>query len=287
MSQIAITAASGQLGSEIVRATCAAVGSERVVGLARTPEKAKSLGVEVRPGDYGSPADLEQSLKGIETVLLVSGMDAPEKRIEQHRNVIGAAKRSGVTKIVYTSVQGAESGTAFSPIIQSNRQTEDDVRNSGLRWVIGRNGIYIEPDIEYIDTYLQQGEIANCAADGRCGYTTRPELGCAYSRMLTEAKHDGQTYNLHGQAITQQQLADYLNLAFGSDLKYRAMTVADYRAERVSELGEFLGTVIAGIYEGIRNGAADNESHYSSAAGREHQTWQDFFEGLQSTQTQQ
>ena len=173
---VAITAASGQLGSEIVKATTALHPGANVIGLARTPEKAKHLGVEIRPGDYEQLGVLEESLQSVDAVLLVSGMDAPEKRVEQHRNVIDAARNAGVSKIVYTSVQGAEEATAFSPIIQSNRQTEEDVRGSGLEWVIGRNGIYIESDVEYVDNYIKAGGITNCAGDGRCGYTTRPAL---------------------------------------------------------------------------------------------------------------
>ena len=280
MKKIAVTAASGKLGSEIAKATVEIVGKENVVGLARTPSKAASLGVEIRPGDYTSLDQLKSSLQGVDSLLLVSGMDAPDKRIEQHRNVINAAKYAGVSKIVYTSIQGAEEDTAFSPIVQSNRQTEEDVRNSGLEWVVGRNGIYIEPDIEYIETYKQRGEIANCAGDGLCGYTTRGELAFAYARMLTESKHNGQTYNLHGEAITQQQLADYLNTAFGTDLKYREMSVAEYREERVEELGEFMGNIIAGIYAGIRTGACNNESHFENAAGRPHQSWDEYFRRL-------
>lgn len=280
MTRIAVTAASGQLGSEIVKAAVEIVGKENVIGLARTPSKAESLGVEIRLGDYGSRLSLDESLQGVDAVLLVSGMDAPDKRSGQHRNVIEAAKHAGVSKIVYTSIQGAEENTAFSPIVQSNRQTEEDVRNSGLEWVVGRNGIYIEPDVEYIETYKQRGEIANCAGDGRCGYTTRGELAFAYARMLTESKHNGQTYNLHGEAITQQQLADYLNTAFGTDLKYREMSVTEYREERVEELGEFLGNIIAGIYEGIRNGACNNESHFEKAARRPYQSWDEYFRRL-------
>lgn len=275
--KIAITAASGQLGTEIVKATVALLTKENVIGLARTPDKAKHLGIEIHPGDYNDKTVLEKSLQSVDTLLLVSGMDAPEKRIEQHRNVIQAAQNAGVSKIVYTSVQGAEEDTAFSPIIQSNRQTEQDIRSSGLDWVIGRNGIYIEPDIDYIETYKKAGEISNCAGDGRCGYTTRPELGYAYARMLTQDKHNGHTYNLHGEAITQYQLADYLNRAFGTDLSYTPVTVEEYRTERIAELGEFLGTVIAGIYQGIREGKADNASHYHAAAGREHVSWPTYF----------
>jgi NAD(P)H dehydrogenase (quinone) len=46
-------------------------------------------------------------------------------------------------------------------------------------------------------------------------------------------------------------------------------------------LGEFLGTVIAGIYAGIRAGKAENPSHYSTAAGREHISWNTYFADIQ------
>jgi len=281
--KIAITAASGKLGSEIVKSAVSLVGKENVIGLARTPSKARHIDIEIRVGDYEAKDDLEKSLKFVDTVLLVSGMDAPEKRIIQHRNVIQAAKSAGVKKIVYTSVQGAEKGTAFSPIIQSNRQTEADVRNSGLDWVIGRNGIYIEPDIEYMETYKEKGGIFNCAGDGKCGYTTRPELAYAYARMLTESRHNGKTYNLHGEAITQYQLADYLNRAFGANLTYMPMTIDEYRQDREAELGEFLGNIIAGIYQGIREGKLNNHSHFPEAAGRDHQSWETYFEMIKKS----
>ena len=273
--KIAITAASGQLGAAIVKATVELTSN--VIALARTPEKAKHLGVDVRPGDYNQPEQLEESLQSVDVLLIVSGMDAPDIRIVQHRNVIEAAKKAGVKKIVYTSVQGAEVGTAFSPVIQSNRQTEQDVRESGLEWVIGRNGIYIEPDIEYIESYKKLGHIYNCAGDGKCGYTTREELGYAYARMLTQDKHNGQTYNLHGEALTQYQLADYMNIAFGTKLTYEPMSVEEYRQDRIAELGDFIGTVIAGIYQGIQEGVADNPSHFELAAGRPHISWDEYF----------
>ncbi|NNL53986.1 MAG: SDR family oxidoreductase [Woeseia sp.] len=278
--KVAVTAASGQLGRQIVKATRTLLTSANVIGLARTPDKANDLSVEIRAGDYNDKAALEASLQSVDTLLLVSGMDDPEKRIEQHRNVINAAKNSNVKKIVYTSIQGADENTAFSPIVQSNRQTEQDIRSSGLDWAIGRNGIYIEPDVEYIETYKKLGGIFNCAGDGKCGYTTRSELAYAYAKMLAEDKHNAQIYNLHGKAITQYQLAEYLNSAFGTNLSYTPMSVEEYRKERIAESGEFFGTIIAGIYEGIREGKADNPSHFSAAAGREHESWPSYFASI-------
>lgn len=277
---IAVTAVSGHLGGEIARKLIALPGGETVIGLARTPKNAPDLGIEVRAGDYGQPEQLRASLSGVDTLLLVSGMDAPDARIPQHRNVIGAAKSAGVRKIVYTSIQGVEAGTAFSPVVQSNRQTEADVRASGLDWAIGRNGIYIEPDIEYIDSYRAKGEIANSAGSGKCGYTTRSELAHAYARLLTSAAHNGETVNLYGTPITQSQLADYLNGAFGTNLVYREMTSEEFIADRTAELGAFIGPIIGGIYEGIRLGIYNAPSDFEAVMGRPHQSWEDYFRTL-------
>ena len=270
--KIAVTSASGKLGGAIIKALIQEIGKENVVGIARNTAKAAHLGVEVRKGDYNNREDFNEALQGIDKVLLISGMDKPEKRIAQHQNVIEAAKQNGVQKMVYTSIIGDEKNTAFSPVVQSNRQTEDDVRNSGIDFIIGRNGIYIEPDLEYIDTYIKEGGIINCAADGKCGYTSRQELGYAYSQLLLNDNLNGKTLNLVGEEITQSQLADYINQVYGTTLSFKDISVEAYKEERQSALGDFLGTIIAGIYEGIRNGANDVTSDFETAAGRPHKS---------------
>lgn len=270
--KIAVTSVSGKLGASIANELIKEIGKDNVVGIARTPPKAAHLGIEVREGDYNSRDQFNAALKGVDVVLIVSGMGEPSKRIEQHRNVIEAAKLNGLNKIVYTSIVGDEERTAFNPIVKSNRQTEQDVRDSGLNWAIGRNGIYIEPDLEYINQYVKDGGIENCAGEGLCGYTSRTELARAYTKMLLEDRHNGNTYNLTGEGISQSQLAGFINSVYGTNLTYHSVSVSDYEAERKAALGDFLGTVISGIYEGIKIGAQDVESDFEKAAGRPHQS---------------
>lgn len=278
----AVTAVSGQLGRAITEKLIALPAGTPVVGLARTPGKVTDLGIEVRPGDYDQPEQLQTSLAGVDALVIVSGMAPPDDRIQQHRNVINAARDAGVKKLVYTSIIGPEEGTRFSPVVQSNRQTEADIRASGLDWAIGRNGIYIEPDVEYIDGYKARGEIANSALTGKCGYTTRSELGHAYAALLTRDDLNGGTYDLNGTPITQDELATYLNRAFGTDLTYREMTPEEFVADRNAELGDFFGPIIGGIYEGIRQGVYDRPGDYAEVTGRPHQSWENFFSTLRA-----
>ncbi|ANQ52174.1 SDR family oxidoreductase [Flammeovirga sp. MY04] len=268
--KFAVTTASGNLGSSIIKHLKTVKDNANIIGIARTPEKAAFLDVEIRKGDYNSKDQFMEALKGVDVLILISGMDHPDKRIGQHRNVIEAAKENGVKKIVYTSIMGFEKGTGFSPVVSSNRQTEEDIRNSGMQWAIGRNGIYIEPDVEYIETYKNEGKIVNSAGEGKCGYTTRAELAEAYFNLAIKEEFNGKTVNLFGPKITQKELADGLNKVFGLQLDYEAVSVEDYTNARIKALGDFLGSVIGGIYEGINKGAFDEESQFEEVTGRPH-----------------
>lgn len=270
--KIAVTTAGGQLGQAIIRNVKKEIGKENVIGIARTPEKALHLDVEIRKGDYNNREELGVALKDVQAVLLVSGLDAPEKRIVQHRNVIEAAKANKVQKIVYTSIIGDPGKTTFAPIIKSNRQTEDDIMTSGLDWVIGRNGLYIEPDLEYVAEYEKAGVISNSAGDGKCGYTSRAELGYAYANMLLNDQHHGHIYNLVGESISQAELAALINQVYGTKLAYQPISVEEFTSDRIAALGDFYGTVIGGIYEGIKNGAFDLPSDFKKATGRAHKS---------------
>jgi len=268
--RLAITAASRQLGAAIVNEAVRQLGSKHVIGIARNPEKTAHPVVGFRQGDYNDEEGYRHALKGIEVVLLVSGLDAPDKRIEQHRNVINAARTAGVRKLVYTSIFGEPGKGAFDPIIEANRQTEKDIIDSGLEWSIGRNGLYLEADLEYLDHYFKDGKIANCAGDGRCAFTTREELAKAYLALIKRDELNGSVYNLVGEAITQQELVDAINRVYGSDLKFESKSVDDYRRDRITAHGEVFGTIISGIYEGIRNGAFEIESDFRKVTGRDH-----------------
>ncbi len=280
--KVAITAASGQLGTAIVKQLISETGTENVIGIARTPSKAVHPGVEIRKGDYSNKADFDAALQGIDVVLIVSGMDAPDKRIGQHRNIINAAKDAGVKKIVYTSIAGEDGNSSFDAIVQSNRQTEKDIQDSGLDWSIGRNGLYIEPDVEYIENYKKDGKITNCAGAGLCSYTTRADLAYAYVQLILHDDRNGKIFNLAGEAITQQQLANYLNMAFGTELLYEEISPESFLELQQKLNGEFLGTVIAGIYTKIKNGEFNIHSDFEAAAGRKHISWDLYFSKLKT-----
>jgi len=269
--KVAITAVSGKLGSAIAKKAVEEFGKDNVVGTARTPEKV-NLDIKVFKADYNSKDDFVKAFQGIDSVLLVSGMGKPENRIKQHQNIIHAAKEAGVRKIVYTSIIGKPGDSSFDTIVNSNRQTEEDIKNSGLDYAIGRNGLYIEPDIEYLDNYIEDGKISNSAGNGKCSYTSRDELAVAYVNLLKKDALNSNAYNLVGDAITQTELVGLFNKYFNTKLVFESLTPEEYLAWQQKHNGEFLGSIIAGIYKKIRNNEFNMESDFEKVTGRKHKS---------------
>ncbi len=100
---ILITGASGQLGSVIIDFLLKKIKPSQIVGLVRDENKAsflKEKGINIRVGNYDDKESLEKAMVGIDKVLLIAGTDE-NKRVQQHKNVIDAAKNAGIKFISY------------------------------------------------------------------------------------------------------------------------------------------------------------------------------------------
>ena len=89
---IAVTAATGQLGTLVVDALLERTSPDQIVAIARDAAKAEALaakGVDVRIASYDDPAALSEALVGNDQVLLISGNEFG-KRTVQDRIVIEA-----------------------------------------------------------------------------------------------------------------------------------------------------------------------------------------------------
>ena len=161
---IAVTAATGQLGRLVVAKLKAKRPASEIVALARHPAKAADLGVAVREADYSKPETLAKALAGVDTLLLISSSEIGQ-RVAQHRNVIEAAKKAGVKRIVYTSLLRADS-TPLS-LGEEHRATEADLKASGVPFTILRNGWYTENYTGAIGGALAGGAYVGTSGEGK------------------------------------------------------------------------------------------------------------------------
>lgn len=262
--KIAITGATGQLGRLVVGKLKEKVSTDNIVALVRSPQKAADLKVEAREADYDNPETLERALKGINTLLLISGSEVG-KRAEQHQNVIDAAKKTGVSRIVYTSILHAD--TSSISLADEHRATEAALKDSDIPYTILRNGWYTENYTGSIPGALAGGAFIGSAGDGRIASAARADFADAAVAVITSEGHEGKVYELAGdEAFTLSDLAAEVSRQTGKDIPYKNLPEAEYATILTSfGLPEGLAQAIASWDVAASQGALFDDSHQISA----------------------
>lgn len=229
--KIAITGATGQLGRLAVAKLKERTAAENLVALVRNPSKAEDLGIEARVFDYSKPETLVNSLKGIDTLFLISGSEIGQREI-QHKNVINAAKQTGVKRIVYTSILNAS--TSEMALAPEHVATEKALAESGLTYTILRNGWYTENYAGSILGSIQAGGFIGSAGEGKISSATREDYAEAAAVVLTTEGHENKIYELAGDdAYTLSDLAAEISKQTGKDIPYNNLSEADFTAALV------------------------------------------------------
>ena len=265
---IAITGATGNLGRIIIEKLKQKTLPETFVALVRSPEKAADLGVESRAFDYAQPEGQVEALTGIDTLMLISSSEVGQRAV-QHGNVIAAAKKAGVKRIVYTSLLHAD----LSPLslAEEHRQTEVALMASGIPHTLLRNGWYVENHTGSIPGALAGGAFIGSAGDGRISAAPRADFAEAATVVLTTEGHDGKTYELAGDtAFTLSDLVAEISRQTGKTIPYQNLPQADYAAALTGfGLPEDLSQAIAGWdFDASKDALFDDSRVLSKLIGR-------------------
>lgn len=203
MSKVLVTGATGHLGKATIEHLVQRTSANQHVAFARDESKAKDLlakGIEVRYGNFDDVDSLDKAMQGIDKVLLISTVD--HHRYQQHRNVVDAAKRAGVTHIGYTSAAIQEVSTSLvKSHLESHFQTEDHIKESGLSYSIFRNTLYADIIPMYVGEKVFERGIYLPAGDGKVAYALRSEMGEAMANALLQSSEQNNTYELTGNVL--------------------------------------------------------------------------------------
>jgi NAD(P)H dehydrogenase (quinone) len=235
---ILITGANGHLGSQTIDFLLKNNSDEDVAGLVRSAEKGAELkekGVEIRIGDYTDYPSIEKAVEGINTLLLISSSTL-EGRIDQHNNVIQAAKEAGVQQILYTSI--VEADKELSPLSHDHAATERLIKESGISYTIYRNAFYMEFLPLFLGDALETGHWAFPSDGNAINLALRSEMAEALANGLANAEqHKNSIYKItSSQAYTLEGIADLLSEASGKEISYSDISVSDFE-QALTEAG--------------------------------------------------
>lgn len=228
---IGVTGATGQLGRLVVEKLKTQGQGSQIVALVRDPAKAADLGVETRLADYDKPDTLDAALVGIDRLLLISSNDLsmPGLRAKQHAAVIAAAKRAGVKLLAYTSLLHADRWTL--PFADDHKATEKTLKESGIPFIILRNGWYTENYTAFLNGVLKAGILYSSSEDGKISWAPRRDYAEAAAVAISGEGHAGKIYELAGDdAETLRDLVAELSQQTGADLRYEGLSENEHFA---------------------------------------------------------
>jgi NAD(P)H dehydrogenase (quinone) len=262
----AITGATGQLGRLVIDALLKGVPADQIIAAVRNPAKARDLaerGVIVRKADYDRPETLATALVGVDKLLLISSTEV-SGRLPQHRSVIEAAQRAGVSLLAYTSMLHAD--TSPATLATEHRQTEEVIAASTLPSVILRNGWYTENHLMALPAALEHGAFVGAAKDGRFSSAARKDYAEAAAVALMADGQAGKTYELAAdQSFSMAELAAEVSRQSGKTVVYNDLPQNAYEGVLTGAgLPPDLAALLADADVAASHGALFDESHQLS-----------------------
>lgn len=233
MEKILVTGASGQMGAVVIEHLLKSISAQQIHVITRKEEKRQALqsqGLQAFIGDYGNVSALERAMDGVDTVLLISSGDQGD-RMQEHKNVVDAAKKMGVTSIAYTSRSLKNRATLFNKLMEEHFATEDYIQASGLKYIIFQNALYMEVIPYYVgNAVLEGGGFSQVAGNGKVAFTMRKDLSEAMANVLLNETFNNQVYKFTAsETYSFYDVADTLSELSGKTVQYTPIEVPEYK----------------------------------------------------------
>lgn len=232
---IGLLGSTGHLGSRVAHLLDRS-GTPHAL-FARQPDSPKvprtASTTQVRPADYTDPDGLRSALAGIDTLLMVSATESPE-RLQLHAAVINAAAAAGVGHIVYTSFIGAAPDATFT-FARDHYATEQLLAAArdagGPDFTALRNSFYLDVLPEFVGP---DGALRGPAGQGRVSAVARDDVAAVAARVLQDpGAFAGRIVEITGrEALTLEEVAAVITEESGRPVRYVEETVQEAYASR-------------------------------------------------------
>jgi len=225
---IGVTGATGRLGGRIADRLAAHGIPQRL--LVRDPSRAPQLPrATAVSAPYGEGDAVREGLTGIDTVLMVSAAETPD-RVRQHQTFIDAAVAAGISHLVYISFYGAAPTATFT-LARDHWATEQHIQRSGLSYTFLRDNLYADFLPQMVG---DDGVIRGPGGTGRVAAVAQDDIADAAAAVLQDpAAHAGATFELTGpEALTLEEIVAALSRVTGRNITYRDETLEEAYASR-------------------------------------------------------
>jgi uncharacterized protein YbjT (DUF2867 family) len=225
---ILVTGATGNVGSELVRALAAR--GEAVRALARSPDGAAfPPEVHVVPGDLGVPESLTAALAGVSQVFLLGGFTTLA-------DVLRRARGAGAGHVVLLTSRCVVGGNPENAVTRMWLESEAAVRASGLPWTILRPSGFQSNALRWL-SQLQRGDVVRAPWPGVPIAAIDPaDIAEVAAAVLTRPGHQGTALTLSGpQPLTPGDQVKTLAQVLRRPLRYQPLSDDQARAQMAAD----------------------------------------------------
>jgi len=229
MTKLILTGVDGNLGQAAAEYLQELTRNEQLIFCGYSQEaleKFANKGIETRQTNFNSPQGLADKFSGGDILALISMPFVGEKRQNAHKNVVDAAKKAGIKKIIYTSLVNAADPSNPSVEKIDHAYTEDYIKQSGLDYIFLRNSQYAEAMITNYFTFVHaDGVLKNSQGEGKMAYISRKDCAKAVAYALLADDLHNAILNINGKdLLTMEEFIEIGNKETGNHVSYQAVS---------------------------------------------------------------
>ena len=285
---ILVTGATGNLGKATINSLLnKGISANNIAALVRDESKSaefKSKGIQVRIGDYQNFESLKSAVQDVDKLLLISSSSEIAQRFEQHKNVINAAKETGVSHIIYTSFGMKDLRQSIMVgDVQYHADTSDYLKKIAIPYTLMYNTLYADliPIISG-NNILDEG-ISIPAGNGKTPFLPITEMAEAIAVVLTTPGHENKEYVIAAEtAFSFAEIAVLISEITGKTVAYNQTNVTSYVDQLVQQgvshddaeyLSRYAGAIARGEFD-------SNKSDVKQLLGRSPISLKDFLRSI-------
>ena len=225
-----VTGVDGQLGGRVAANMLKEAAADQLIFTypfsERVPkakiEQWEKLGITVQEANYDQKSQMTEVFKAGKRLFFVSGVLNGPERVQQHKNVIEAAKDAGVKHITYTSFFGANREGYDQYVLPDHRATEKYLSESGIEYNIMRNTLYLENYLinSVILANISDYKWVTNAGETAAAFIPKDDSGRVATALLLGKGEPNKDYDVTGNLITQREICEMIAEASGINYEY-------------------------------------------------------------------
>ena len=278
VERVLVVGASGALGGVIAARLVA--GGASVRGMTRDAARLADLaaqGAEVVEGDLLQPATLVTACEGVGQIVSTAnsfsgvGANSPTRvDVPGYRNLLDAARRAGVRRIVHVSAVNIDRTSAVD-FFRVKAEIDDVIRQSGVPFVLLRASAFLDVWVGLVLAEVNAGRPARIFGDGRrvANYIAIDDVARFVARIVAAPEVTNQQVDIGGPStLSQNELVDRIAEATGRPIARQHLPLPALRIGAVvlRPFNEMLARLMA---LGAWSAGADRRlDHWKAAADR-------------------